>query len=379
MEPLDVGRLGREWDRLGVHRTGTEVERQSAAWLAGHARSRGVAAAIEPYAVERLAVDACTVAADGLAIEGVPLFDGGSTPEAGIEGGIGPTGSEAAIGLIEADPNAEYDPRFSESRLAGRHRALIVVTRGGVPGLALINARRFADPLDRPGVQVASEHGPALAAWARQGIRVRVTARMSRTPSRAYNVTASIPGADPALAPLVVLTPRSGWWHCASERLGGLACWLEAMGALHAARPARACLFLAGSGHELGHLGLQAFCAAHPGLAGGAQAWLHFGANLGAKGTTYLLQSSSTDVQALGLEALRRSGRPLGRTIPPGTKPRGEARDVFEAGGRYLSLVGTPGPWLHHPGDRWPETAEPDVIAALARSFAALAVQLAAV
>jgi hypothetical protein len=31
MDGPDVERLGREWDRLGVRRTGTEVERQSVA------------------------------------------------------------------------------------------------------------------------------------------------------------------------------------------------------------------------------------------------------------------------------------------------------------------------------------------------------------
>ena len=377
MTAAEVERIGSEWDGLGVHRTGSEVERESAAWLAARVCCLGVPAAVESYAVEQVTVDACSVAAGGAVIEGVPLFDGGSTPTDGVDGGLGPAGSDAAIGLTTADPNGEYDPRFSGTRAAGRHRALVVVTRGGVPGLALINARHFADPLDRPGLQVASQHGEALEEWARGGVRVRVAVRMRRGPGRAYNVTARIPGADAGLAPLVVLTPRSGWWQCASERTGGLVCWLATMRALVEARPARPCLFLAGSGHELGHLGLQAFCGRHPALARDASAWLHFGANLGAKGARFLVQCATADLQTLALQALGRSGQPLGQAIPPGTSPRGEARNVFEAGGRYVSLVGTPGPWFHHPEDRWPDTAEPDTIAALARAFAALAVELA--
>lgn len=377
MGAADVERLRSEWDRLGGHRTGSEIERGSAAWLAEQARRLGVAAAAESYAVEHLAVDACSVTAAGAVIEGVPLFDGGSTPVDAVEGRLGPAGSEVAIALITADPNGEYDPRFFEAGGTGRHRALVVVTRGGMPGLALINARRFANPLDRPGVQVASQHGEALEAWAQEGVRIRVAVRMRREPGSAYNVTARIPGADAGLAPLVVLTPRSGWWHCASERTGGLVCWLEVIRALVEARPARPCFFLAGSGHELGHLGLQAFCGRHPGLARDASVWMHFGANLGAKGTRYLVQCATADLQSLALQALGCSGRPLEQAIPPGTSPRGEARNVFEAGGRYVSLVGTPGPWLHHPEDRWPDTAEPETIAALARAFATLAVQLA--
>ena len=41
---------------------------------------------------------------------------------------------------------------------------------------------------------------------------------------------ARVAGADAALAPIAVLTPRSGWWHCAGERGGGIAIWLEQRG-----------------------------------------------------------------------------------------------------------------------------------------------------
>jgi hypothetical protein len=41
------------------------------------------------------------------------------------------------------------------------------------------------------------------------------------------NVTAEREGTEPKLPPLVVMTPRSGWYSCDSERGGGIACWLE--------------------------------------------------------------------------------------------------------------------------------------------------------
>jgi len=65
-------------------------------------------------------------------------------------------------------------------------------------------------------------------------------------------VTAEIAGTDPALAPLVFMAPRSGWWQCASEQGSRLVCWLEAMRTLAASRPRRTSLFVAMSGHELG-------------------------------------------------------------------------------------------------------------------------------
>ena len=48
------------------------------------------------------------------------------------------------------------------------------------------------------------------------------------------------------------MTPRSGWYSCASERGGGIACWLELMRTLNGRAP-RDVLFVASSGHELGH------------------------------------------------------------------------------------------------------------------------------
>ena len=70
----------------------------------------------------------------------------------------------------------------------------------------------------------------------------------------------------------MVMTPRSGWWSCGSERGGGIACWLEIMRAVHAAKPARDVLFVASSGHELGHLGLDAYMARRPDLVRAARA-----------------------------------------------------------------------------------------------------------
>src|SRR5205085_1774820 len=76
--------------------------------------------------------------------------------------------------------------------------------------------------------------------------------------------------------------PRSGWWACASERGGGIACLLEVAHALSQAKPRRTVVFVSTTGHELGHWGLEEFLARRPGLARGAALWMHFGASIGA-------------------------------------------------------------------------------------------------
>src|SRR4029453_19030310 len=109
-----------------------------------------------------------------------------------------------------------------------------------------------------------------------------VVAVATQTATQAFNVSAKIAGSDPDLPPLVIMTPRSGWWRCASERGGGLACWIETMRVLARARPARDCHFVACSGHELGFLGIEAYLEHRPDLVTRAYQWIHFGANIGS-------------------------------------------------------------------------------------------------
>ena len=153
---------------------------------------------------------------------------------------------------------------LGEARRSGRHNAIVAITRGGRPGFCPSNADRFMRPFGPPVLQVTAEEAAFLADGARQGSNVLLTAHVERTPVQAFNVVASVAGTDRSAAPLVVMTPRSGWWWCASERGGGFACWLEIMRAVRAAAPARDVLFVASSGHELGHLGLDAFIERRP-------------------------------------------------------------------------------------------------------------------
>ena len=81
-----------------------------------------------------------------------------------------------------------------------------------------MNAPSFKEPYGPVVLQVASEHHGWLQSAAAVGAEARVVAHVSRRPEEVFNVTATIRGTRPALPPLIVMTPRSGWWTCASER-----------------------------------------------------------------------------------------------------------------------------------------------------------------
>lgn len=371
-------RLIREYDAQGDHRTGTAVDRDSARWLAEQVRAAGGEPALEPFALDRVEPVACYLESDGRRVDGLPAFDGGFTDGRGIEGDLGPLGSDAAIALLATSANGEYNPAFREAIVGGTHRAFVVITEGGLPGLTPVNAPHFAQPHERPVLMLSSAEAGWLRERAERRARVRLVLRVERAPATAENVTARVAGTEPDAAPIVVMTPRSGWWNCASERGGGIVCWLETLRAVAATPPRRTVLFTANSGHELGHLGLDAYPGAHPERREGVHCWLHFGANLGARGSHLRLQYSSAALGALMDDALARNGLRAEERIGPERSPMGEARNIHAAGGQYLSLLGAPGAIFHHPGDRWPEWVDFPQVARLAAAQAQLALRVAA-
>jgi hypothetical protein len=294
-----------------------------------------------------------------------------------VTGRFGPIDGDADIGVVEAPPNSAGAGALGDARRRGRHRAIVCVTRGGQPGLCPNNADVFLEPFGPPVLQVSSEHASWLSDAAARGASGQVIAQVRRTPDASFNVTARIAGADSSRPPLVVMTPRSGWYSCASERGGGIACWIEVMRALRPARPARDVLFVASSGHELGHLGINAFVANRPGIVAASAGWMHFGANIGAAVEPgNVVQASDDDFEGRLAKEMEAAGLRIDRRVPRGTVPGGEAEVVHRGGGRYVSVIGRSGVF-HNPADRGAATVDPAVIARFANAFITVARGLA--
>ncbi|MEJ0079059.1 MAG: hypothetical protein WDO17_27225 [Alphaproteobacteria bacterium] len=374
-----IGSIICAYEAQGFHRTGTAVDRLSGDWLAGEVREIGCEPVFEEFSLSRIdPIDASLTIGDRR-IEGLPLFDGGFTGPTGIEGRLGSFGSDAPIAFAELAPNAADAGALGEARRQKRHQAIVVATQGARPGFCPSNADSFLRPFGPPVLQVASEEAPFLAECARQGAKAVLTAHVERTQAQAFNVVASILGTNNKdLAPLVVMTPRSGWWSCASERGGGLACWLEIIRAVRAAKPAREVLFVASSGHELGHLGLDAFMARRPESVSSARAWIHLGANIGAaQGPANILQASDGEMEALMADAMNKAGLRIDRRHPRDAAPLGEARNIHRGGGRFISIIGK-NDLFHSPDDRGPDVIDLSMIEKFAGAFARVTTVLAA-
>jgi hypothetical protein len=391
-------RIIQAYGKQGFHRTGTATDDSSGRWLRDQVRGTGVAASLESFSLKRIDPVLSLLTAGDRQIEGIPLFDGGFTDEEGIRDQLGSLDSNAPIGLTESIPNAAGSGSLGEARRMNRHKAIICVTRGRRPGLCPSNADSFLQPFGPPVLQVSSEHTEWLQECAREGLGVHVVAHAKRTAAKAYNVTAKIAGTNPALPPLVVMTPRSGWYWCASERGGGIICWLELIRSVRAVRPARDVLFVASSGHELGHLGINAFVGQRPGIVTRSIGWIHLGANIGAAdGSTHgsrgpnselppsavlpqtqgnSLQASDDQFEHLLEQALATAGLRADTHVPHDRVPGGEAEVVHRGGGRYLSVIGSNANF-HNPGDRGPDVVDVRAIANFVGAFASVAATLA--
>lgn len=363
------------WDSQPVHRTATPGDEAGAEWLAREAAAIAGPVTSEKFRLERVDPVAAYVEIEGERIAGEPLFDGPATADEGVRAVAGEGAGEIAI--LPLPPSVVYGPDFARLRRESKHVGQIIVTMGGAPGLAPLNAESFREPFGPPALQVSSiERERLLAAVARKTV-VRLVVRVARSPAEARNVVLTLRGRDRNRAPVVVMTPRSSWWVSTSERGGGLVCWLETLRALKENPPACDVIFAANSGHEIDHIGLDDFVARRPGWDTRAT-WIHYGANIGATGGKLVIQSNQDDLRVLAVKHLTVAGQKPDSLAPKTQVPTGETRDIHLAGGRYLTVGAPPSSnaVFHLPQDRWPDAVDVPAIARIAEGVANAVVAL---
>ena len=364
----------RAYSAEGHHRTATAVDRASADALLGRARATGAAASLEPFELSRVDTAAAFIQIQGQRIAGLPMFDGPFTGGDGVRGRIGPIDGDQPIAWTRIAPNGEAALR--RMRQGSKHAAIVAVTAGGKPGLCPVNAGWFSEPFGPPVLQVSSTALPMFEQLAGgTDIQVQVVVHATRRLATAFNLVAEILGTAPALPPVCVMTPRSGWHANASERGGGVVCWLETMRAVRASRCRRTVKFVASSGHELGHLGLHDYLHRNPALAREAYAWVHFGANIGASTGDTGMTPSDDQLRDAALRALAPYGLDRIRQSQA-AQVGGEAATIQEAGGRFISFIGA-NVWFHNPNDLWPDAVDVAAVARFARAAGDLTVSLA--
>jgi hypothetical protein len=366
------------FDLSGIHRVGASGDFASGDWLAAEAHAAGAAVARMPVTVNRTVVEEAYLECGGQRIDGLPMFDSPPTTPAGIADHLAANAGGHEIGYLELPPNSASikGMRFELIRRKTRHAALVVATRVTGESLAPINAQFFNAPFGPPALLVAGAHHALLAARAEERAAAKVVSVHGREPTQSFNVVAHVAAnarGRTAAAPLVVVTPRTGWWESTAERAGGLVAWLAAISTAAEQRTQRKLRCdvhaFATCGHELGHLGLTELLAREAALIRGARHILHLGANLGCASDMTLFLRAADPAMAEHMQKLLCSeGYPEDFIrVQPISTVSGEGRDLAEHGAQVLSMAGA-NQHFHAASDRWPGNVNAAGTAAIARA-----------
>lgn len=369
-----------KWDSITDHRTGSDGDNATAEWLADEIRAVGLTPVLDRFEFQRRVLKECSVTIGETRIVGVPLFDGGITGVEPIRAKLGRPGDAGRIALTRyTSANAGGLKELMPDRNRTEHPGIVAIgpENAIAPGVTLLNAEHYDHPFGLPVLQISSEYAETLEKALKSGQEVEFKAHAELETSLAMNVQVTIKGKNPELSSLVIMTPRSGWWTCTSERGGGITVWLECIRDFAASPPERDVIFIANTGHELGHLGLEHFLHKNKSLDKDAHVWLHLGANFCARDGRLYVFASSDNYLAMMETQLRAHAETDLFIVPVGEPPRNEARNIVDRGGRFISIMGS-NPLIHHPHDRWPHAVDLQRTEDMTRALLQIARQLSA-
>ncbi len=360
------------YDLLGPHRTGSAGDEATINWLFQFIGAYTRDIRLDSYVFNK--IDHYMVELDGGDDQytAMPLFDSVSAGAKFIEGRVGFVGDICDIVLLKSPPH--YSLPGGDALLALRnqhnHKAIVVVTDGQhigfKPGLSPINASYYEKPLAPPVLQLSSTVWPQVSSLAKSRQLITVNMDIDYKESRSSNIVATIKGSNTLLKPLVVMTPLTGWWHCASERGGGIAIWLELIKYVATLNLERTIIFLGSTGHELGHLGLKSVLAS--GALSSVHAYLHIGAAFCGHNAFLHLQTSSDSLSVQASHIMKTYGIQVNKASSAPDSVVGEIKDVISTGVPYISLSGV-NPWFHNKLDRWYESVNFTKAADMSRIF----------
>jgi hypothetical protein len=258
-----------DFHNQGNHRTGSDVDHTSAYWLAQKVRGVGASPKLArfPLALRQIIASSVFFTRDDgstFGAAGVPLYDCARYTDAnGVQGTFGTFGADCDIVMVEYTNSNEPEEQLLKARQSQRYLAVVAVycpPETGTAGLPAINAQHYDVPIGLPVIAIHSKNLDELRAAAAAGRILTVRCAMSEAEGEAINVECEIKGTNPELPPVLVVTPRSGWWGCAVERGTSLGAWVELVRVIaKGPRRRRTVLFTANTGHELGHVGSKHF------------------------------------------------------------------------------------------------------------------------
>jgi hypothetical protein len=366
-DPLDTDRLMADitrYETFGIHRYGLESADATLDWIASELTLAGLRVSEQRFRMDRQYVlKSGTLRIGSQLVDVVPQW---WPPEEETSFDI--TAPIAATGLARL--SLPYD---RGAYLNDGHRARLAEVFARKPKAVLLdiahpsgeiftyNVDQAAKPWPVPVLLVAPKDTPLLQDGTSATVSVRAAYRRD---VRGRNVIARL---DRGRAKwLVISTPVTSWFTSTCERGPGIAGFL-AMARLAKERfTAHNVLFVATSGHEIGHGGMEHFMREGAPAAGATAAWAHFGSSLACRDPIVRAINSSASLTPL---VDRHFAAIEGVRLTAEKAAIGELREVHAAG--YANFFGMAGShkFFHTPADS-AAAVDPALLGPMAKAFA---------
>lgn len=265
---------------LGEHRTGTPGDAAATRWIAEALKRAGYRVETQPFEYPVFELGRCEIELGGRRLESFPYWAPHAAPTGGVAGALAAVAGAGKVALVALKAgqgnglNEAPPPQIAAAVDAGAS-AVIAVCDNPLGELVALNRTPLAPPWKVPVVLAAARDGDALKQAAAAGAPVTVRLDGRTTAGRAENVVARKTGRG---KPLVISTPKSGWFHCAGERGSGIAIWLGL--ARWLASTELDVVLLAASGHEFDGYGGRRFTETLAPKPADTSLWAHIGANV---------------------------------------------------------------------------------------------------
>lgn len=249
------------YSEMGIHRVGTDVDRQTNKWFGDQLEALGGKVELQPFKFD-LYESTTTVTIDGKEIPSMALYyeavGSVESDKPHVASLVATTGDRTSQALTD---------EITKAKAAGAEIA-VIATENSAGELATPN--RFPKlGSGLPVVLVPGRYGDALKSGT-----VHVSFSGKIVPGESHNIIASF--GDVSGKPLVIATPMSGWFTCAAERATGIAVAIALAERFATGHPV---LVIGSPGHEiLHHIGLEAFLENNNKID--AALILHLGANV---------------------------------------------------------------------------------------------------
>jgi hypothetical protein len=378
------------YDGFGPHRYGSAGAEAALDWIAVELERAGLKVSSQRFALGRqYEFASATLTVAGLSRAVVPQWwipehqatVALSAPIAAADSGPAP-GAFVRL-TLPFDRGAYLNARHVAAINAALDRkpAAVLLTIDHPSGeIFTYNVDQKTEPWSAPVILVAPKDGPLLDLAQKSGEPVNINVKGAwRRDVPGRNVVGRLDRGKGRW--LVVSTPVTSWFTSTCERAPGIAGFL-AMARLAATRwPDADLAFIATSGHEIGHGGMEQFLHDGAPKPEATLAWAHFGASLACFEWRRDGERWVTDRKVDASQRLILSSQPLETSVArrfqaitatslSGARAGvGELRDVQAAGySRFFGMAGLH-TFFHTPADRASATG-PEILEPVIRAFA---------